>query len=50
MAFDEQGLPVDADQIEHQRDAIGIAGLGEAAELVFSHEREREPFKPPARA
>src|SRR5262249_45425241 len=28
-------FPISADQVEHQRDPIGIAGLGEAIELVF---------------
>ena len=36
---DEHRLPVRADQIEHQRGAIGIAGLGEAIELIFGHGR-----------
>ena len=30
---DEDRLPVGADEVEHQRDAIGVAGLGEAVEL-----------------
>ncbi len=30
-------LPVGADQIEHQRGAIGVAGLGEAIELIVGH-------------
>ena len=37
--IDPNRLPVGADQIEHQRGAIGIAGLGEAIELIFGHER-----------
>jgi len=34
-------LPVGANEIEHQRDAIGIAGLGKAMQLILSHERLR---------
>jgi hypothetical protein len=34
---DENRLPVGADQVEHQGDAIGVAGLGEAIELIFGH-------------
>ena len=34
---DENRTPVGADQVQHQRDAIGISGLGEAVELVFRH-------------
>ena len=37
--IDIDRLPVGADQIEHQRGAIGIAGLGEAVELIFGHWR-----------
>ena len=32
-------LPVGADQVEHQRRAIGVAGLREAIELIFGHRR-----------
>ena len=35
--IDEHRLPVRADQIEHQRGAIAVAGLGEAIELIFGH-------------
>jgi hypothetical protein len=34
---DRDRLPVGADQVEHQRRAIGVAGLREAVELVFGH-------------
>ena len=34
---DEHRLPIGADQIEHQRGAVGVAGLGEAVELIFGH-------------
>src|SRR5262245_47495574 len=34
---DEDRLPVRADQVEHQRNTIGVAGLGEAVELIFGH-------------
>ena len=41
LALDEEvdpdRLPVGADEIEHQRDPIRIAGLGEAVELVLGH-------------
>jgi hypothetical protein len=41
LAFSEEidpdRLPVGADQIEHERGAISVAGLGEAVELVFGH-------------
>ena len=41
LALDEKvdpdRLPVGADEIEHQGDPIGIAGLGEAVELVLGH-------------
>ena len=40
--IDVDRLPVGADQIEHQRGAIGVAGLGEAIELVFGHGRSLE--------
>jgi hypothetical protein len=35
--IDPDRLPVGADQVEHKRSAIGVAGLGEAIELVLSH-------------
>ena len=34
---DEHRLPIGADQIEHQRGAVGVAGLGEAVQLIFGH-------------
>src|SRR5215510_1101461 len=34
---DEDRLPVRADQVEHQRNTIGVAGLGEAVEVIFGH-------------
>ena len=30
-------FPIGADEIEHQGNAIGVAGLSEAIELVFGH-------------
>jgi hypothetical protein len=32
---DPDRFPLHADQIEHQGDAIGVAGLGKTVELVF---------------
>jgi hypothetical protein len=41
LALDEEvdpdRLPVGADEIEHQGDPIGVAGLSEAVELVLGH-------------
>src|SRR5262245_29247722 len=34
---DVDGLPVGADQIEHEGNAVGVARLGKAIELVFGH-------------
>ncbi len=34
---DKDRLPVRADQVEHQRGAVAVAGLREAIELVFGH-------------
>jgi hypothetical protein len=36
---DKDRRPIRADQFEHQRDPIGITGLGKAIELVFRHRR-----------
>ena len=36
--IDVDRLPVRLDQVEHQRGAIGVAGLGEAIELVLGHD------------
>ena len=30
-------LPIGADQIEHQRGAVRVAGLGETVQLIFGH-------------
>jgi hypothetical protein len=35
--IDEDRTPIGADQIEHQRDAVGVSGLGKTVELVFGH-------------
>ncbi len=35
--IDPDRLPVGADQVEHERSAIGVAGLGEAIKLVLGH-------------
>ena len=35
---DEDRLPARADQMQHQRGLVGIAGLGEAIELIFGHD------------
>jgi hypothetical protein len=32
-----EAVPDNARLIEHQRSAVGVAGLGEAVELVFGH-------------
>ena len=34
---DPDRLPVGAVELEHERDLVGVAGLGEAVELVFGH-------------
>src|SRR5262245_23547286 len=36
--IDPHRLPIDADQVEHERTAIGVAGLREAIELVLGHD------------
>ena len=39
--IDPDRLPVGADEVEHQRGTISVAGLSEAIELVLGHGRLR---------
>src|SRR5262245_43932388 len=36
--IDPHRLPIGADQVEHERTAIGVAGLRESIELVLGHD------------
>ena len=51
--IDKDRLPVGAEEVEHQRRAVSVAGLGETVELIFGHsilpagQRESESAPPP---
>jgi hypothetical protein len=50
LAFDEEidpdRFPVGADEVEHQGNSVGVAGLGEAVELIFWHVSVPVLFRP----